>query len=597
MRRPARAASALALLVAGVTVAAFLPTLDNGFVDFDDVTNFLQNPHYRGLGPAQLRWMLTESHRGHYVPVTWLTLGLDYVVWGLDPRGYHLGSLAWHVVAAVLCFWTTRRLLSHAGAFSEAARTLGAAATALLFAIHPLRVESVAWATERRDVVSGALFLLMVGLHVRAVETDGRRRVGFRVASVAAFALAIGAKSIVMSGPLILLLLDLYPLRRLPPDPRAWRGASARRVLAEKLPYVLLSLGAALVAYRAQVADVAFDRVATWPERLANVAFSLAFYLRQTLVPVALSPLYEAPARIDPLAPVFVWSAAAVAALTAACLALRRRAPAGLAALAAYGLILAPVSGVLPLGFQLAADRYTYLACVGWAMVAGGVVAGVVDATRARRIRRSLAGLLAGVAVLGLLGLGGLTWRQVRVWHDPGSLWSHAVAVTPECSICHAQLGTWLLGRGDATGALRHYEVTVALRPDRVRMLEPMGHAYLRLGRPAEAIPPLTRFLARYPDVLPARLALATALVDLGRAGDAAAELRHGVRQGSMDDALAYLRWAVEREPARPILRAALGEAYRAGGRADLAREQDDALRRLAPALAAALAAGPAAAP
>jgi tetratricopeptide (TPR) repeat protein len=467
---------------------------------------------------------------------------------------------------------------------------LGAVASALVFAVHPLRVESVAWVTERRDVVSGTFFLLTVWLYLQAVAAEGRRRGWHLAAAVAAFALALGAKSIVMGGTLLLFLLDLYPLRRLSADPRGW-GAAARRVLLEKVPFAALSALAAGLAYRAQEQDVAFDRVVAWPERLANVGFSLAFYVRRTVFPLDLSPLYEAPARIDPLAPVFLWSAVGVVGLVGLVLAVRRRYPAALAALAAYVLILAPVSGVLPLGYQLAADRYAYLACLGWALLAGAGLAAVVDGVQAGRMRPWLAGLLAAVTGAGLLGLGALTWRQVGIWRDAGTLWGHAVVATPDCSICHAQLGSWLLGRGAPAAALAHFRAAVALRPDRVRLLEPMGHTLLQLGQAEEAVPLFRRFLARYPDVLPARLGLATALADLGRAGEAVAELRAGVRQGPLDDEVAYLRRAIEREPARPILRAALGEAYRTLGREELAREQDEVLRRLAPALVSAAAA------
>jgi hypothetical protein len=166
----------VAALVVLVAAAAFLPAVGNGFVSWDDDRNFLDNPHYRGLAPPQLWWMLTTPHTGLYIPVTWLTLGLDWLLWGLDPRGYHLTSLLFHAATAAVFFAVARRLLASAlPAAGGAALRLGAAAAALLFAVHPLRVESVAWATERRDVVSGLLYALALLLYLRAGAPCGER--------------------------------------------------------------------------------------------------------------------------------------------------------------------------------------------------------------------------------------------------------------------------------------------------------------------------------------------------------------------------------------------------------------------------------------
>src|SRR6059058_1354082 len=204
------------VLIALVTVAAFLPALQNQFVSWDDAENFLDNPHYRGLGWSQLHWMWT-THLGHYIPLTWMTLGLDYLLWGMNPVGYHLTSLLLHAANAVVFFFVVRRLLARAlPSPSEHGYALAVSSgvAALVFAIHPLRVESVAWATERRDVLSGLFYLLTILMYLRAREREERGR-GWYWLSVAAFVGALLSKSMVVNLPVVLLILDVYPLRRL----------------------------------------------------------------------------------------------------------------------------------------------------------------------------------------------------------------------------------------------------------------------------------------------------------------------------------------------------------------------------------------------
>src|SRR5260370_4631864 len=171
--RPDRFGTIAPALVGLVTLLLFLPALGNGFVNWDDEVNLVSNPHYRGLGWAQLRWMFGNTLGGHYIPVTWLSFGLDYVLWGMRPAGYHATSVALHAANAILFYFVARRLLHAAVQADGRSVILGAAVAALLFSLHPLRVESVAWATERRDVLMG-FFTLLCGLaYLRAVERGG----------------------------------------------------------------------------------------------------------------------------------------------------------------------------------------------------------------------------------------------------------------------------------------------------------------------------------------------------------------------------------------------------------------------------------------
>src|SRR2546430_5209150 len=239
------------VLIALVTCAAFLPTLQNQFVNFDDNDNFLDNPHYRGLAWTHLRWMWT-THLGHYIPLTWMTLGLDYLLWGMNPFGYHLMSLLLHAANAAVFFFVVRRILALAlPGPSERGHALAVSAgfAALVFAIHPLRVESVAWVTERRDVLSGLFYLVTILVYLWACERGARGR-GWYWLSVAVFVGALLSKSMVVNLPIVLLILDVYPLRRLGGF-IGWRSEPARRVYVPKVPVVLPAAAASAIAVMA----------------------------------------------------------------------------------------------------------------------------------------------------------------------------------------------------------------------------------------------------------------------------------------------------------------------------------------------------------
>src|SRR5713226_6535756 len=317
------------VLIALVTFTAFLPTLQNEFVGWDDATNFLDNPHYRGLAWTHIRWMWT-THLGHYIPLTWMTLGLDYLLWGMNPVGYHLTSLLLHAANAVVFFFVVHRILTLAlPSPSERGHALAVAAgfAALVFAIHPLRVESVAWVTERRDVLSGLFYLVTILMYLRACEQGARGR-GWYWLSVAVFVCALLSKSMVVNLPVVLLILDVYPLRRLGGD-IGWSSEAARRVYVEKIPFVLLAAAASAIAFMAQSSvHAALSLVQlSVPGRLAVSAYGLSFYLWKTVAPVNLSPLYELRPPVNPGTMPFILSYGLVLAITAIILALRRRVP------------------------------------------------------------------------------------------------------------------------------------------------------------------------------------------------------------------------------------------------------------------------------
>lgn len=553
-----------AAVVAAATLLVFSPSINGEFVDWDDDRNFQSNLEYRGLAWTNIRWMLTSATLGHWIPVTWLTLGLDYVLWGMEPAGYHLTNVVLHAVNAALVFLVARRLLTAALRRADArAVAVGAAVAALFWALHPLRVESVAWITERRDVVSGAFYLLTILTYLVAADRAGAARVRWLGASLAAYTLALMSKSIVMTMPVVLIVLDVYPLRRLPTSWRAWWTASARRLWLEKTPY------AALAAAGAVTAVIVVARTLTPASTIPFVArplvffYDLAFYAWKTIAPFGLSPLYELPHPL--VSPALAAVAVTSVALTVALVALRHAFPGGLAVWIVYAASVAPVGGLVHNGAQIAADRYTYLACLGASVLVGGLVATLVGAPPRR------AGVVAAGVALSLAALIVLTVRQIPVWRNSEALWTHALAVNPECVRCQRGLGIVLGNRGELEPAIRHFRRAVALRPDLVWYRLIVGEALIQAGRPAEAEQEFRAVIAAYPDHV-------QALTDLGAA------LLASNRPAA---ATPYLERAVALRPSFGPAHVGLVRAYRALGRPDEAARHAAVLGHADPAMAA----------
>ena len=300
---------------------------------------------------------------GQWIPLTWFSLAVDQRLWGYRALGYHLTNVLLHALsAAVFCLVATR-LLTRVPAGPGIG--LGAVVATLAWSLHPLRVESVAWVTERRDLLAGVFLIGTVLAYLRAVEGP-RRRAGAWALSLVCYAAACASKTSVVPLPAVLLLLDGYPLGRL--------RSTWRRCLVEKVPYALLAGGAAaltLTALHTAGSLSQYSRI----ERVAMALHAAIFYLVKTVWPTHLSLLYEAPLDLSLTEPRFVGAAVAVVAITAALVLSRRCWPAGLAVWAAYLLLLAPQSGLLHAGYALAADRYSYLPTLAPALLLGAGVA------------------------------------------------------------------------------------------------------------------------------------------------------------------------------------------------------------------------------
>jgi protein O-mannosyl-transferase len=590
--------------LAAVTVLVFSPALLNGFVHWDDNANLFENGSYRGLGWKQIRWMFTNTLMGHYIPVTWLTFGLDYTLWGMNPFGYHLTSTLIHAANAALFYLVALRLLGNGKSLTGSALRVAGVMAALFFALNPLRAESVAWATERRDVLSGFFFLFTVVMYLKAAEVEARRRRRLLAGSVICYALALLSKSIVMTLPLVLILLDIYPMGRLQWRWGVWRDVDARAVLLkEKLPYLALGLAGTITSYWAVASNNFLTPMEQyrWPARIAMAGYSLWFYVEKTVLPIGLSPLYELPAVVNPLEPRFLLPALGVIALSASLFALYRRWPAGLAVWVYYGLILGPVSGIVHAGHQLAHDRYSYLSCLGWALLFGAAVGNVARAAANGVVRPWLARTVAAMAVLWIVALATLTSFQVQIWRDSETLWRYAVDADPRCSLCQSGLGSsfarrklfplakekyelalalrpdlsWMHGNlglalqsmGDFKAAMYHHEIALARGSNQPGFLSNMGSVLLDQKRYSEAMPYLERAHGINPKFVPALTNLGIALIETGQP----------------QKALTHLLRALELSPDEPVVRFDLARAYLALGNYEAARKEYDMLLKLDP--------------
>jgi Flp pilus assembly protein TadD len=509
------------------TFLLYLPSLFNDFVDFDDPYYVTENPVVRqGLTADGVRWAFTTNHFSNWLPVTWLSHMLDVQLWGLHPAGHHATSNLLHALNAALLFAFLRRAT---GAWR---RPLIAAA---LFAAHPLRVESVSWIAERKDVLAATFFLLVLIAYVRYARGPRRRWTWFALA-VVFDALGLMSKTMLVTVPGVLLLLDYWPLRRwtaLPPDapdgPSDFPRRSAGRLVAETLPFAALSAIASLWTYRLQQEGGAMraGEAFTPGQRLANAFVSVPRYLEKLVHPVDLSAFYPHPGTWP--AWQVIGSVALVAGLCAAAFAWRRRAPWAAVGWFWFLGMLVPVSGVVQVGAQSMADRYMYLPSIGLTVA---VVWGLhVALGRVAAARRLATPVVAGVVAV----LCAATLLQQRYWASTLDLFEHALIVDERNALAHEMVGTVYQAGGDDARAVEHLERAVELAPNRWEALNNEGLSLYRLGRTDEAIVRARRATEVMPDAPSPRLILSAALEQKGDYAAAAAEAGEAVRLSPQD--------------------------------------------------------------
>ena len=506
----------LGVYVFAASFASFYPALQGYFLNWDDEFNFLNNTAWRGLSPAHLKWMFTSFYSTHYTPLTWMTLGLDYKVWDLNPFGYHLSSLLFHGAAAALFFALLRRLFMIALPEGET-RTINLSAVfgALFFALHPLRTESVAWITERRDVTGGFFALLSAWLYVRASQ-DAAREKRLRLCSVAAFAAAVLSRESEAALAPVLLLLDWYSLGRLGSCLRDWFSKERRTVWLEKIPYFALAFFGSFMALAANSEGHVGTNPLGFAPRAAQFIAGLAFYLEKTLLPVGLSPSYAAPGFGMSEA----WGALGFLLAAGAAAVFFRRRKAVWVALGVYALFILPTLGVVRTA-SYAYDRFSYMACLGFAGLFGCAV-------YALAVRFS-GKIVYAVALAIVMVFGALSIRQCVFWGDSLTLWERAVAVSPG-PLSYQKRGesynSWMqydLARHD-------FKTALALYPDDADVLQNIGVLELETGNFPAALVYLKKAVSLSPGNWSVHFAQARTLNALARGREAIDEFTFCVR-------------------------------------------------------------------
>jgi tetratricopeptide (TPR) repeat protein len=514
----------MAAVLAAVAVAVFARVLWYGFITFDDPYYVFLNRHVlTGLNPHSIAWAFTTFDNSNWHPLTWLSLELDTTLWGQVTWGYHLTNVLLHAANTTLIFLTLRALT---GACWRSA------AVALLFAVHPLRVESVAWVTERKDVLSTFFGLVALRAYVHYAAAPSARRY---VAVALALALSLLAKSMLVTLPFLLLVLDWWPLRRVdgspapsiagigePVDAGGPVRPAARgwpHLIAEKVPLFALVAASAAVTYYVQSAQGSVMGLTKFPlsARLGNVALSYVAYLSKTFWPTGLAVFYPHPGACMAAWKV-VGAVLILTAVTAAAVALRRRVPYLLAGWLWYVGTLIPVIGLVQVGNQAYADRYTYFPQIGILLA---LCWGVTELSM-RHARVALAALAAAAAALVFV-----TERQLEFWRDSVILWEHTILAAGESPTSLMSLARALEDVGGPEAmerARRHYEEALALDPDSALGQSNLGGVLTRIGRQDEAVEHLTRACELDPKFAIAHINLGDAYFKQGKLDAAARE-------------------------------------------------------------------------
>jgi protein O-mannosyl-transferase len=503
------------------TIAAFEPGLNNQFLNWDDDRNFLDNPSFQGLGIEQLRWAWSTYHLGVWQPVSWLLLSLENSFGGFKPLPYHAVSLALHILNAMVFYWLIVEILrltspGRCQTSPNMARVV-AAASAVLFAVHPLRVEAVAWISCQPYLPATLFYMLSILAYLRAHRggVERQRHFLWLAAAFTLYVLAVMSKAVAVSLPVVLLILDIYPLRRLG-GRDGWFGTAAARAWLEKAPFIIVAV---LVAcWAAAAKDFNESRVpfalSAVDARLAQSAYGLVFYLYKTISPVDLIPYYDLPAGLS------LWSwryglcAGGVLGVTLGLVLLCRRWPAVLVAWMAYVLILLPNLGIVQISRQMATDRYSYIAIMPLMILLAGAALYVVEGSaRRRRAPDIVLSLGLAVAVLALIFA---SRRQVLVWHDSVSLWQTTLAVDPNCAVAECNLGVALLQDRQLKEASRHLSRAINLQPGFAFAYGNLGVLYSEANRAEDAVTCFERALSLGTDL--GRSDLAKVHAGLGQA-------------------------------------------------------------------------------
>ncbi|OGP20323.1 MAG: hypothetical protein A2054_06090 [Deltaproteobacteria bacterium GWA2_55_10] len=470
-------------LCAFVAFLVYLPALQNGFVNWDDGLYITDNPQLRALDLAFIKWAFTTNAAANWHPLTWISYSIEYAFFGREPFVYHLTNVLLHSANTGLVYILSKKLADAAGIDGRKSIILAATA-ALLFGVHPVHVESVAWIAERKDVLYGLFILSCLIFYLKYCGSGLARNKSFYALSIISFILALMSKPMALTLPLVLLVLDYYPLKRI-------NGLKhdITAVLTEKVPFFVLSAISAATTLMAQDdggAMVSLDAVPLHLRVLVALK-SYIFYLWKLVLPTGLAPFYPYP-RVEEING-FEYIAAALvfAAVSAACLFLRRQKL--LAAVWVYFVVtLLPVIGIVQVGTQSAADRYLYLPSLGFFILAGAAMSSVY-AFSAERGRSASAKTAVGVfAALVLALLSVQTIKQERVWRDSAALWTHEINLYPALPKGYLYRASGFHAAGDYPAAISDLKAAISLNPSFAMAYNELGIIYGKMGRFDESI-------------------------------------------------------------------------------------------------------------
>lgn len=473
------------VILALVIFCAFFPVLGADFINYDDQEYVTENAALAGgISLDALKWSVTALHSNNWHPLTWISHMVDIQLYGLNPTGHHVTNLMIHMANSLLVALLLLRLSGD---------KWKSWLLAALFALHPLRVESVAWVAERKDLLCGFFWLLAITLYLRYVQ---RKTAASYLLMTAAVICSLLAKPMAVTLPLILLLLDLWPLKRF----RTLDSRLPWPVILEKAPLIACSMAVSLVTLKAQAQAINIVEPAA---RVGNALCSYVVYLWKYLVPAGLAPFY-------PYRPHGLLLAAAAGLLlliiTGVCLAARNRKPQLLVGWSWYIVTLIPVIGVIQVGNQALADRYTYLPSIGLLIVLMGVLP---EKFFSRTHLRAMALVLLAI-------LSSATFVQATYWRDSTTLFRHTLAVTETNYLAHYSLGSALLQRGEVTEAEIELRKAIEIEPDFCVAWSRLGVLYGMAGRVAEAADVLQTATVCDPMSVDAHYNLGIAWAELG---------------------------------------------------------------------------------
>jgi tetratricopeptide (TPR) repeat protein len=529
----------VSLALLALTFMVYFQVHDFEFVNFDDRETIVGNTHIRdGLTLAGLGWAFTTSYAANWFPITWISHMFDFQFFGLDSGWHHLTNVMIHAASVLLLFALLRRMTG---------KLWESAFVSFVFALHPLHVESVAWVSERKDVLSAFFWFLTTWLYLDYVDRPTVRRY---LLGLGAFSLGLMSKQMLVTLPFALLLLDYWPLRRA-------KTTLITRLVMEKVPYLTLSAAASLIAFKVQhqagaVLSVDYIPLAT---RAANAIISYAAYLVQLFWPAGLAVFYPYPANFP------AWQIAAAVLILAVISALAIRRPYLTVGWLWYLGTLVPVIGLVQVGEQAHADRYTYIPMIGISIMLAWGMAEIME--RRTKARFTLAVISAAFCVAWLA----LTWTQIQYWRNSVALFEHAIASTENNFIAHLNLGVVLAEQGHTQDALRHLYASVEEKPDHNDGHDTLGAVLGQMGRAQEAAEQFQTAIRIQPNDSEAHCNLGNVMLAQGRFPDAAGEFRSALRVfpdfatahfglgaallnlGQTDDAIAQFREALRIDP------------------------------------------------